>query len=62
MIILNVRVCISDDYEYGKMFVVFFGGFYSCRNGNFFVNGIVNKICFKGFSNYLVIIDVDCEI
>lgn len=30
----NLRVCISDDYEFGSHYAVPFAGFYSCKAGN----------------------------
>lgn len=61
-IALNIRVCISDDFELGTKSSVPFGGFYSCQNGNPLVNGKFQKSCPKGFSNHLAFIGNDCEI
>lgn len=62
LIASNVRICISDDYELGAKFGVPFGGFYSCQHSNPLVDGHMNKVCPKGFSNHLATIEKDCEI
>ncbi|XP_062382902.1 macrophage-expressed gene 1 protein-like [Sardina pilchardus] len=53
-------VCLSNDYEAGSRFSVPFGGFFSCKSGNPFMNG--QSRCPPQFSQHLAAISDGCEV
>ena len=70
-IAVNVRVCVSNDYELGGAHAISFAGFHSCRIGNplsvpanvpFPESSDWPHNCPKGYAQHLVAIERDCEI
>jgi hypothetical protein len=69
---VNVKVCVTNDYELGGAHAISFAGFYSCRIGNpLSVPANVPTFpkpsdwphnCPKGYAQHLVAIERGCEI
>ena len=68
----HARVCVSEDYELGREFSLPFGGFFSCKAGNYLASNNASSFlnnpsnwpmrCPPGFTQHLAMVESNCRI